>query len=157
MVFDIHVAGPDDAALVRRVYQILQQKFAADELDPVEETLAIAAGEDPLCRMVMAVAFHAGTLSSSGEKAIAGLCIWEYFVVPQCYLFTYFWVDESLNGRGLGLQLGLRCWDEAVKRTNYPPGPRGECVPASERTRTLAAVHDALLEMLWRQQWPRRS
>ena len=29
----------------------------------------------------------------------------------QCYLFSYLWIDDDLNGRGLGMQLGLACWE----------------------------------------------
>lgn len=127
MTFEIQVVGPGDRQLVRDVYGALRENFAPEELDPEEEFLENLEPFNPVCRVVCVVARHPpprvpttaataaedGLLDEHAERKLGGLCVWEYFVRSECFLFTYLWIDTQLNGRGLGIQLGLKCWEVA--------------------------------------------
>jgi len=120
MAFELKVLGPTDVALGKRVHEQLRAVFSEEELDSEEEMLAELRGEHESCALVAVVAFHPlrpdqGPDTPLEQRDIGGLCLWEYFGTSQCYLFTYLWIDETLNGRGLGVQVSLKCWEVAVE------------------------------------------
>lgn len=117
MAFELKLLNPGDVALLRRVYKKLTQVFSPEELDSEEEMVASLQGKHSNCRLMCVVAFHpSGSAAELEErsKRLGGICCWEYFVRSQCYLFTYLWIDELLNGRGLGVQISLKCWEIAT-------------------------------------------
>ena len=54
----------------------------------------------------------------------------------QCYLFTYLYMHPSARGKGLGVALGLECWQEACRLED-----EGQVIIARYARSHVAASH----------------
>ena len=109
----VHLSGGEDEPLVRRLYDALCANFGEDELDEYPILLEELRGEDARMDLICHVAL--GPAADTGERAVMGGVIWEYFRASRCMLFTYLLIEPDARGKGLGLQLSIASWRAALE------------------------------------------